>query len=34
VVGRESKKKKGGARSRKEKESCGGLGGEENGGTG
>jgi len=34
VVGRESKKKKGGAGSRKEKESCGGLGGEEDGGTG
>ena len=34
VVGRESKKKKEGAGSRKEKESCGGLGGEEDGGTG
>lgn len=34
MVGRESKKKKGGAGSRKEKESCGGLGGEEDGGTG
>ena len=34
VVGRESKKKKEGAGSRKEKESCSGLGGEEDGGTG
>jgi hypothetical protein len=34
VVGRESKKKKEGAGSRKEKESCDGLGGEEDRGTG